>query len=844
MLHFSSASHNAFEPTPPRGRTDFGVSDAEHRLLRFANGTGGGTGAPATPPEPSEPNQPSEAGEAKETTDTHQAPRAVQTETRTEAQHALEGQSQTEGQVNTADTVLQGIEALKKRLLTTQQKAQQLYQTHKDIMPGKMQNQVLKADAFLSMQLTNVERWIETVHTIQTFRSGSISPTKLAEWLTTYIANTGEKGPEQDRWKGTAKTLVDRIENRKGRNPLTTLAIDKMDGGDKWQTQNASTQTEIDQEIQAIIKETEEIVPVDDLLALIDTNRRTLQEQVIQDGLQKMDDALKGMEENLTKVQQDKKITSEKKQGFLESIGLKFYSALEIWEAFKMLKEAYIESYRQRTRLNASGLAQSAGNVVKLFPFAGDIQQVLDSQLEEANEKIKNGYMSFLKGRYVSFRGLFDPGGELDRNRHDINRARAVLEYAASRGWLWDIDESSESSMTVAGQSLSQFLPKHWNQQQQTQYFQLLQTQNRSGQGKEKEDGKNQASTAEDISVIIPKIIEKMQDRNFWYAFGMAEAAMVKGKVGEVSPWLAATFFNEMRKSDTMKYFPKSLIDQLGGLGLGHPGFTLQTFKLERHPNARFNTTGWNTWRSQKQNNIDAPIERVSNFSRAFHMIEHDLADVPEEQRMRLIAKVLAGQVVEYDGKKFSIFSSKYKFYRDPMIKQVYEAEFDAKKADHDFFGEESEVILYGPKAIADLLTISNQKFVNTTKATNTLRNILDRYDQLIKADLLEDAKEYQHDMRRKFHAYLRQGTINDTRTEAIAEVTVTPKTTDKEEHAFAGLVKRGLIEQKELENLIKEHNAGKKHGGINTFKNILRQIDPNHELLRGGGGGGGGGAS
>lgn len=834
MLHFSSASHNAFQPPPHRGRGIFSWSDAEHRLLSFANGTGGGTGTPPSEPndpnQPPEPNQPSEANEApperSDRSDRASSEANIRTQTRTEAQQTLEGEpDQPEGQVNAQVSVLDGVEALKKKLLTTQQKAQGVYQTYKDIMPSSMQNQVLKTTAFLSMQLNHVERWIESIHTIQAFRSGNVSPTKLTEWLTTYIQNTGEQGPEQERWKTTVSSLNQRLSSRTARNPLTDLALNKMDGGDRWQTQNASTQTEIDQEIQAILKETEEIIPLDDLLALIDTNRRTLEDQVIQDGLKKMDEALKGMEDSLEKAKKEQN-TPQQKKGFLDSIGIKFYSALEIWEALKMLKEAYTENFRQRTRLKAAGLAQAAGNVLQVLPYGKGIQEVLESQNDKANNDIKDGYVSFLKNGYTSFNALFGPGGELDRNRHDINRGRAVLEYAASRGWLWDINDSSSDERVVAGEKLDNFLPSHWSQQRRAQYFMFLYGQNASGGTKEQQDGKNLVATAEDIQVIIPEIIKQMQGRNFWAVLGMAEAAMGKGKLGEVSPWVAATIFNEMRKGDTMKYVPKDVMDQFGKLGLGHPGFTLQTFKTERR--------SWYDWRAKRQAGLDIPPQEINNFTRAFALAEQDFADAPEEQRMRLIAKILAGQVVEYKGRHFSIFDPKYHFYRSAMLRKTYEGDFEVQKADPDFFGEPSEVILYDAKAITTLLNVSNEKFTNGPQSANFLRHIIDRYDQLMAAGLRDAATQYQKDMQDKFHAYLEEGPINDVRTTVTVKQKVKTLANPGGEPAFAAMVRRNLIKKEKVVELITAKVAGKPVSkGIDTFKILLSQVDPDHPVLR-----------
>lgn len=726
------------------------------------------------------------------------------------------------------ESVEKKVEQLQRSLLAAHQKLQTIYQQYKDAMPPDFQNKFLKTDAILSMQLTDITRWSETLKVIASFKKHEMAPDALAQWLTENIQKTGAPGAEQKQWKKTIKCLSDMLTERKKSNPITKLALDKLSGVDLSPMQNPSTRDEIKQEIETLTQETERIIPFDELTSLIEQNIATAETVFTKEKMEEFALGLNYIQKKLKEKKDDKTVTQSERKGFFAAIGIKFYSAYEIFEAFSMVTKAYQESFKEHTHLKASGLAQSVGNVARFLPFAGDIQQTLDLQLDKANDEVKDNFVKFLENRRVTFRGLFDPGGELDRNKHDPNRARAVLEYAASRGFLWDIEESDDQTMIIAGISLRSILPSQWTEAQKKSYYQGLRNKNASGQQEEKKKGETLVASAETIPVIIDEIHREMQKRHFWSAFGMMEVAMKKAKVGHVNPWLTTTVFMEMSKGDTIKYIPKGFIDQIGGLGLGQPGFTMQFFKFDKD--------SIYAWRERRARGADVSISEAGQLGSLIASIEKEFAGATEEEMAELVAKVLAGQLVKHQGKYVSIFEDKYNWYRRDVVMRAPYVGAPNMQADPDFFGEESEVLLYGPTGIKEILSNSNESAKYLDKAENFLRTVLNRYDKLEKAGetdpkMAQAAREFQEDMQEKFEEYMRSGTINATRAPWPKLRVRTEKSGAGKELAFQGLIDRKLIRKSVLEELIDdETNPGTKSG---VFQAILKQVDPNNERLQ-----------
>lgn len=808
MLHCSFNNRFAFEHSPLR----------DARLIMFAKAD---TGEQQTTDEAQETSPKKEQDAAvtatidKERAETKQDIQSVleskQAPPPTEETSPQESSTVPKAPVTPGgEEVEKKIEKLRSSLLAAQQKLQGTYQQYKDVMPSEFQHKLLKTDAFLSMQLTALTRWSEALKIIEAFKKREMAPDTFAQWLTENIQKTGIQGKEQEAWKKTIRNLNQMLTRRKKDYSITTLALNKFHGTDRSAMLNQSTRIQIDQEIEKLIQETERIIPFGELTSLIQENIATIEEVFPEEKLNEFNIGVNEIQKKLKEIQDDKTVAQANKKSFFGSIGIRFYSAYEIFEAFSMVTKAYQESFKEHTHLKASGLAQSGGNVARFLPFAGDIQQTLNLQLDKANDEVKDNFVKFLENRRVNFRGLFDPGGELDRNKHDPNRARAVLEYAASRGFLWDIEESDKRTKIVAGIPLETILPSQWTQAQKDAYYDGLRNKNASGQMEEKKKGENLVASAENIPIIIREIQSEMRKRHFWSAFGMMEVAIKKGKVGHVNPWLATTIFMEMRKGDAVKYIPKSFFDQIGGLGLGQPGFTMQFFKVDKNELA--------VWRERRKSGVDAPIDETGVLGNIIAQIEKEFADVPEEKRAELVAQVLAGQLIRYKGKNISLFESKYNEYRHGILRNPY-AGAPNMQVDDDFFAEPSEVILYDGTNIMTILRISNEAFSQQGKAVNFMRNIIDRYDALENAGMTEAMNEFKNDMRIKLHQYLREGPINDVRTTAAGKITVKTKKNIKDgEPALSGMLDRDLIQLKEVEKLIDENHKGKE-----TFLWILK---------------------
>jgi hypothetical protein len=508
------------------------------------------------------------------------------------------------------------------------------------------------------------------------------------------------------------------------------------------------------------------------------------------------------------------------------SMGIAWHSPLEYWEAFKQIKQAWTDNRAERTRQRSTSIAKGAAYFVERFmPYGRGVELTLDRQVTEQENTEKNKSKEALERSDADFNSV-----QIALSGAKTALARlGVLEYAASRGFLWDIEQSAKDDAgIVCGMPIRDFCPETWDKQKIKQTFKSLVRQNAQGQSSERQKGKSDVQTIDHIQPIIKQITKELQDKNFWAALGMAEAAIAKGKLGHGSAWIATTVMRGIQTGDTAQYVPQSFVDELGGLGLGHPGLSPQYFKFDRDDIA--------DWKMQKELDPSTPLSEAGTLGKVIQQIEEEFDFPPtqsreqQEENNQLVARVLAGQLVHYNGKNISLFQEKFEKYRKDIIYHPYVGSPNMS-ADPDYFKEESEVILYGAAGLRTILAGSNESFSNADQALNFLTNVMDRHDKLEDAaatdtNMQNALQGFKGDMQAKFGEWIESSHITGPRGGPLAKLrSKTLKSgggISVGEYAFAGLVKRDLLPRTALQNLIDSESTDTK--GKKTLQTILEQ--------------------
>lgn len=423
---------------------------------------------------------------------------------------------------------------------------------------------------------------------------------------------------------------------------------------------------------------------------------------------------------------------------------VKFYSLTEIWDAFKKVGHAYKHAWDERFELKATTLAKGLGTAIPGWtPFAGEVKLNLDKAAESVNNKETQEFVEYLKKRNFNFKNLFiDEHGDaaMHHNQHEPNKARAILEYAAGRGWLYDISlQKGKDGKKILGYNFDALL-SDWTEEQRSNYFIKLVGMQTGGTDAEVKAGKSREQTTDSADLFVQAIDKELSEYNFWGAIGVTERAIERGLAGEIGPWIATRFLRLLREDATARRLvPREVFDQMGIKGFNRASaFTLAYFKWDRKK-------VFDPWVKKH----DPKIEEAGDLGRAIGMIEREIMEKTdrkfetEEEKKELdrtVAQVLAAKTVEVTTKKgekkfVTIWSDKYKFYHTGPGKQ---SDTSPGKEDPDYYTEVSDVILCDRPVLETVLLLTGSGvFKEHDRAIPFIERLLELHEQMI-----ENAKD------------------------------------------------------------------------------------------------------
>lgn len=792
MLH--SSSHWRFA----RER----ASHKERRLLAFANGTPGGPNQPNDPPDPANPNVP-DPTVPPATPHTPAQPQGAEGQHPAPAANVQEGQQRTREQTAnalhpddhehaeaghdaphgdhahgqetvrenlTAADVAQAVEEMKEKVASLLDRMVKIGGQAKELMNADNYKRWSEDRSTLERTMGRIEKWSQLTEKAARLEAGKMPPSEV---LTNYIGMLAreEEDPEQRRQWGeqiapTRQYIQERLANSTATADVTRLALGYMRGEQIPSTVNESTKLQIPLEAQSIGRDI--------------SGQLGLKEKIllpIYDQIQSLGTALTNAktEEMIAAVEEGTHVTEVAKAegGGIFSM-FKWVSILDIIEGFKQVKDAYIEVWHQKQHLKGGAIAKGIARIVEPFPYGEDVKQELESSERRKNDEVKDKYVNFLKSSNTSFKALFasEHGAPLlEKNSNDPNRSRAVLEYAASKGWLYHLDDEQfkpPREKMIFGWRLADLVPSDWHDEEIGDYYYVLLGQNKQGAEKEENETYTRIKDRDDTPIFIKNLANEIDGVNLWAALGVAKRAMERGLYSEVSPWLATTLLRKLSDPKIRKFVPRSFLDKIGSLSAYHSAFTLGIIKQERKGilDKWLRSSSKDVKDAGTLGNVTSMIreEILSKTTRTFPEGDEDA----QRDLDKYISKVLAGYVLDSKtpelqmrtGEKVSIYSDKYtKVYRDSKTLHAFGTPEvpGVGHEDPDYYTLRCDNILGNEEIVKEILSRTGQgSFKYEDKARLYMGTILELYMEL-KEDrhMDEEAENFRKEMGGKLALFI-----------------------------------------------------------------------------------------
>ena len=358
----------------------------------------------------------------------------------------------------------------------------------------------------------------------------------------------------------------------------------------------------------------------------------------------------------------------------------------------------------------------------------------LQQQVDGQNKKEKNEYKEFIQDRGLGFKALFEPGRELDRNADNPNKAMAVIEYAASRGWLYKLSLQEGVPLNqrkIYNHNLRSLVPPDWTDEQFSDYYRSLNTQNTRGGNDEKEKVKGRERIHDTPKPYIKALERELDNCNFWGALGVAEAAIDRAKEGYMTGWLASVIMRKLRDNDKIRqYIPGTVIENLGFYTFNKTPFTLSNLAIDKGAIVEWIDKG------------DKDLTHAGTMGSIVAQIEADIIQkaggTPPDNMDELIGKVLTTYTVVLPGpgKTVSIFDEKFSEYRNGNILFNWYDDVNIGKEQSDYYTSPSEALLVPADIVASIFAVnSTGDIINFRKAMLYTGHVITRYEELLASD-------------------------------------------------------------------------------------------------------------
>lgn len=483
------------------------------------------------------------------------------------------------------------------------------------------------------------------------------------------------------------------------------------------------------------------------------------------------------------------------------------YSFYDIYKAGKGIIDTYKEAFEQSARLKQARLEDVAGKFLAWLPYGQDVEQILHANNEKKNDEVKHSYVEYLKSRKIGFRELFLGAGSLmDLNKSDPNRGRAVLEYAASKGWLYNLytEETKEvgERMVFAKWKLADLVPTDWEHSDIDNYYSELLSENGQGETAESESAYKRIQKRENTQAFIQNIHIELHNLNFWAVEGICKRAVERGLAAEVGPWLGVTILSWLRDHpEYAKFLNTTFFDRIGALSMYSTSQTLGWLKADRENLEKWAQTG--TSNITEAGTLGKVISQIEEEIKTKSQRKFTTAD-DRKLLDRFVSRVLTGEILTSETKDLalskdatiSIFASQYNKYR-AEFQRMDGKPSTPRVPDHDpdYYVQKTDTLLTGEEMVGDILEGNRGGgLTNKDKALPWIANIIDLYKELEKKGMRDAAENLRTELGRKITKAIVDGVLTDSRAGSMASLNIKIKSEGKK-LMMKTMVERGLLD-------------------------------------------------
>lgn len=409
-----------------------------------------------------------------------------------------------------------------------------------------------------------------------------------------------------------------------------------------------------------------------------------------------------------------------------------FYSIMDFYEGAKGWWESYKNAWSQAAKLRRGKIQNKIADSLQWLPYGKAAQTESVKSLDGEHRKRRGEYKEELSEEKPQFFDLFGEGKLFEEHAKDPDKAMAILEYAADRGWLYSIKNNYE----VDGKQLLEenIFPSHWDRKRRDLYLDNLTGQNESGYEKERKEATSSIKNKyEQNEGFLKEFVAYLEQGNFASAQGVMDAMYERGIDGDEGPIIATHFFRTIRSNPQLqRYLSPILLQTLSKSSAGKGHFTMSNLFMDRAALSRQALPG----------KLAENMERGGSLAQAIHVAEQRIAEaaggaITQQQLDAYVAKILVGKPVKVHGRLISIWDKEFEFYRHEE-KNVNFALMDAsglKGTPNEYFGGDSEVLMANQAFMTALFnTTSTGTWENSDKAQNFVGRLIERYQAMRKA--------------------------------------------------------------------------------------------------------------
>lgn len=499
-----------------------------------------------------------------------------------------------------------------------------------------------------------------------------------------------------------------------------------------------------------------------------------------------------------------------KKNVFSSEGDVVWLTPLNIMNIIKSYKEAIVQNYNSNQKVKENKVAKKI-NIYK------PIQHTLNQLARSTNNKESSEFKEYIEKEGFTFNEVFGHDGKglssglLCQNRHNFNRAKAVLEYAADKAWLYFLDP--HNGRNVYGIDF-EGVEGH-------QSFEELVQQHESGKSHQIDHGHERVDKYSDVVPIMDTLVHELRQKNIFAVQGIMKRLQDKAKFSHSNTWMLTTLLmlirDESKDDPTLLYcLDIGMIDNISNHTIQQSAWSVTWLKMKRGDIA--------TWKNTTKTGKDGFGNNI--LTATMEKIERKLEECgahypPNDPKARLskyeaIGFVLAGKTLHLNNDeavrrgifdygwnstaKISIFDSEYADYREAYSDLTSQSTCSPKETDNDYFNAEcggSDIMLLNQTGIEKILIKdSTGKWTLAEKAVGFFSQVFARYDELEELDPIT-LKNYETEMRQKL-SYWWMNTDDSRKNQFHANEDQYGK------KIYIKLLERKLLDKKSIANLKK----------------------------------------